>query len=119
MDSVQTNIDDVNATLASMATATNGRNMALAVRAGLLPIETLAKVIVARVTGTLAASIHIETQAGQDSATGRCGTNVEYALVQELRPGKAYLRPAYDQRKDEAVAEVREALKIIVREAAR
>ena len=117
-DDVQINIGETNAKLAQMAAAMDGQQMALAVRAGLLPIEVLSKAIVAKITGTLARSLHIETQAGDASAAGRVGTNLEYALTQELRPGKAYLRPAYDAKKDEAVEEVREALKIIVREAA-
>lgn len=117
-DGVETNIDDVNAKLAHMAAAANGRHLEIAVRAGLLPIEVLSKAIVAKITGTLARSIHIETQSSQDAAAGRVGTNVEYALIQELRPGKAYMRPAYDGAKNEAVSEVRDALKIIVREAA-
>lgn len=117
-DDVKIDIDDVNAKLAQMAAAADGKHLAAAVRAGLLPIETLAKAIVARVTGTLARSIHIEVQSAAASAAGRVGTNVEYALTQELRPGKAYMRPAFDQGRDDAVTETREALKIIVREAA-
>jgi hypothetical protein len=117
-DDVRINMDDTNAKLAQMAAAMDGQQLATAVRAGLLPIEVLAKVIVAKITGTLARSIHIEVQAGDASAAGRVGTNVEYALIQELRPGKAYMRPAYDAKKEEAVEETREALKIIVRTAA-
>ena len=116
-DSVKINIADVNSKLAQMATIDDAQ-METAVRAGLLPIEVMAKAIVARVTGTLARSIHIEAQSSGAGVTGRVGTNVEYARVQELRPGKAYLRPAFDGAKDEAIAEVSESLKIIIREAA-
>lgn len=118
MAEVRTNIDQVNAKLAAMTTAANGMALETAVRAGLLPVETMAKAIVAKVTGTLARSIHIETHSGRGGASGRVGTNVEYALAQELRPGKAYLRPAFDGAKGEAVREASEALKIIVRESA-
>lgn len=117
-DEVRINIGDVNAKLAAMETAVQGRALEAAVRAGLLPVETLAKAIVAKVTGNLARSIHIETQASGQTASGRVGTNVEYARVQELRPGKAYMRPAFDHGRDEAINETREALKIVVRASA-
>lgn len=117
MANVDTNISDVNERLENLVAAASGRQLETAVHAGLLPIETLAKVIVAKVTGTLARSIHIEVQSGGGAVYGRCGTNVDYATVQELRPGKAYMRPAFDAGRGEVVDEIRDALKTIIRKA--
>lgn len=117
---VETNIVEVNAKLARLDRAMRGQALETAVRAGLLPIETLAKAIVHRLTGNLARSLHTEVQSSGDAAAGRTGTNVEYALAEEFRPGgdHAYLRPAYDRGKDDAVEEVAAALRIVVRRSA-
>lgn len=116
---VETNIVEVNARLASLDRAMRGQALETAVRAGLLPIETLAKAVVHKVTGNLARSIHTEVQSSGDAAAGRTGTNVEYALAEEFRPGDhAYLRPAYDRGKEDAVDEVAAALRIVVRKSA-
>lgn len=137
MSNVTTNIDQVNAKLEGLKVTRHQLELAGVV--GLLPVQALAKSIVKRVTGTLARSIHIGghsdqaadfrqnepysdigfgAQHGGNTVHLLVGTNVEYAKVQEFRPGKAYLRPAFDAKKDEIDEEVKEALKIIIHKAA-
>lgn len=118
---VDTNIAEVNAKFAQMDRAMQGKALETAVMAGLLPINTLAKVIVHKLTGNLSRSIHPEAESNGESANGRVGTNVDYAMAEEFRAGggHAYLRPAFDRGKDEAVAEVAAVLKIVVRQSVR
>lgn len=118
MADVDTNIVQVNATLGKMSKAMRGNALETAVHAGALPIETLAKVIVHKLTGNLARSIHIETESSDEAAAARVGTNVEYALAEEFRAGggHAYMRPAYDGGKEDAVKEMAAVLKILVRQ---
>lgn len=119
-DEVTTNMSQINAKLASMEKTMRGKVLETAVRAGLLPIEARAKVIVHKDTTTLARSIHTETKSGGLTASGRTGTDVEYALREEFLAGgsHAYMRPAYDAEKDTAVSEVAETLADLVRKSA-
>lgn len=113
---VKTNIVEVNDKLAKMSDAMQGRVLEIAIRAGLLPIETRAKVIVHKITTTLARSLHTETASSGNSASGRMGTDVEYALREEFLGGggHAYMRPAFDAEKDAAVVETADTLREIV-----
>lgn len=115
---VQTNMAEVNGKLLQMERAMRKDALKTAVLAGALPIETLAKVIVHKDTGNLARSIHSEADASEESAAARVGTNVDYALAEEFRAGggHAYLRPAYDGGRDEALAEIVAALQQVIRQ---
>ena len=119
--SAKTNIDDVNAKLAKMSKAARGKALETAVYVGLLPIEARAKAVVHKITATLARSIHIETTSDGETASGRVGTNVIYALREEYLAGgsHAYMRPSYDAEKDTAVEETAAALAEIVRKSAK
>lgn len=119
-DNVTTNISEVNAKFAKMSQALQGKILETAVHAGLLPIETHAKVIVHRLTSTLSRSIHIVTTSSGAKAQGQVGTDVEYALVEEFRAGggHAYMRPAYDAEKEKAIEEVADTLKELVERSA-
>lgn len=89
-----------------------------ALMAGGLVIQTAA-VPKARIkTGTLRRSIHTEAEETATGAVARVGTNVEYAPAQEFgtsrMTGQAFLRPAYDEKKSEALREIARALEQMV-----
>lgn len=115
---VDTNVVQVNATLAKMDEAMRGKALETAVHAGALPIQVLAKEIVHKISGDLSRSIHTEVESDGKSASGRVGTDVEYALAEEFRAGggHAYMRPAFDGGKEDALKEVAAVLKILVRQ---
>lgn len=97
--------------------ATPGQARA-ALMAGGLVIQTAA-VPKARIkTGTLRRSIHTEAEETATGAVARVGTNVEYAPAQEFgtsrMSGQPFMRPAYDERKSEAVREMARVLKGMV-----
>lgn len=116
------NVKRLNKKLNKMATAMTDDNLRNAVLAGLLIISNDAKVRAPVLTGHLARSITQEAIASGTTAAGRVGTNVEYATAQEFGtsrfPAQPYLRPAVDSKKKEALREVAEALRIIVRASA-
>lgn len=97
--------------LAGKATKAQAR---AALQAGALPIQTAAVQKAPVLTGTLRRSIHTETAETSDGAVARVGTNVEYAPHQEFgtsrMAGQPYLRPAYDEKKGEALREIGRAL---------
>lgn len=97
--------------LAGKATKAQAR---AALMAGALPIQTAAVQKAPVLTGTLRRSIHTETAETSDGAVARVGTNVEYAPAQEFgtsrMAGQPYLRPAYDEKKGEALRETARAL---------
>lgn len=98
--------------LAGKATAAQVR---AALMAGALPIQTAAVQRAPVLTGTLRRSIHTETAETSEGVVARIGTNVEYAIHQEFgtsrMSGQPYLRPAYDEKKGEALREMAAALK--------
>jgi len=118
---VQTNMVEVNAKLARMDAALRGKALETAVVAGALPIQVLSKEIVHKLTGNLARSIHTVSKSGNESASAKVGTDVEYALAEEFRAGggHAYMRPAFDGGKEKAIAEIAAVLKILVRQSAK
>lgn len=101
------------------------RNLDVPVEAGLLVISNQAKENIGDsgthpdITGNLARSIHNEVKLEGTGATGRTGTNVEYAKRHEFLPGHAVFRPAFDQKKGEAKQEVLDALQDLVAAAIR
>lgn len=101
--------------LAGKATAAQVR---AALMAGALPIQTAAVQRAPVLTGTLRRSIHTETAETSEGVVARIGTNVEYAIHQEFgtsrMSGQPYLRPAYDEKKGEALREMAAALKGMV-----
>ena len=101
--------------LAAKATPAQAR---AALMAGGLPIQTAAAQKARVKTGTLRRSIHTETAETSDGAVARVGTNVEYGPAQEFgtsrMSGQPYLRPAYDEKKGEALREMAAALKEMV-----
>jgi len=102
------------AKLTEMAAKANPAQCRAALMAGAMPIQTVAVQRAPVLTGTLRRSIHTETAETEDGAVARVGTNVEYAIHQEFgtRRMKAqpYLRPAFDEQKDAALAEIERVL---------
>lgn len=97
--------------------ATPGQARA-ALMAGGLVIQTAAVPKARILTGTLRRSIHTEAEETATGAVARTGTNVEYAPAQEFgtsrMSGQPFLRPAYDEKKSEALREMVRALKQMV-----
>lgn len=117
-------LESLNRKLAAMQTYVLG-NLGVPIHAGLLVISNQAKENIddsgthPQITGNYARSIHNEIKVSGQTATGRTGTNVEYARRHEFLPGHAVLRPAFDQKKDEAKQEVLDALQALVAAAIR
>lgn len=107
-----------------------GKVLENAVLAGGLLIQNAAVVKVPVRSGNLARSIHIGGQGGLANTTGtdvgsgemtdtkvvkKIGTNVEYAPYVELgtsiQGAQPYLRPAFDENKNAAKQEIKDALK--------
>lgn len=96
--------------------AAQGRILENAVTAGCLPIQNAAVVKAPVETGTLRRSIHTEIiSSSESSVRASVGTDVEYAPYQEFGtvhiPAHPYLRPAFDEQKNNAKNEIAAALK--------
>lgn len=99
-----------------------------AVNAGLLPIQNAAVQKAPYLTGTLRRSIHSEILESRELyCEGGTGTNLAYAARIEFgyndtdargrtyhQPAQPYLRPAFDENRDEALKEMRESLNDIL-----
>lgn len=119
----------------------NGQQMATALAAGGMLIVNTAKTKAPVITGTLRSSIHVGgyTQLSDDfghnprgadysdlggktvtrsGASVQVGTNIEYGPPVEFgtgrRSAKPFLRPAYDEEKNNAVQEVADTLRELV-----
>lgn len=104
------------------------RNLEAAVLAGLQPINNATQEKAPYRTGTLRRSYHTEIlQSSPKRVEGGCGTNLNYARRVELgyndtdalgrtyhQPAKPHLRPAFDENRGKAVAEMGESLKDIL-----
>lgn len=117
------NIGDVNAVFANMQQAMRAEVLGQAANAGMIVIINEAKTIVHKISSTLARSLHNGPPiVSGTEVTVRGGTNVEYGGFEEFgtvfRPPHPYLRPAYADKRSEAVREVRASLVIIVRASA-
>jgi len=91
------------------------------VRVGAMPIENEAKTLAPVKTGTLRRSIHTEViDSSSTSATARTGTDVVYARRLEFgfvgrdslgrlynQAPRPYLRPAFDTKKAQAIADMK------------
>ena len=113
----------------------------IAFRAGSFKIINEAAENVPVVTGNLKRSIHAEVEEEKNEIVAYIGTDVDYAAAVEYGtppykinspvfirnvgwryikthpglPARPYLRPAFDQKKDEAVKEVTEVLDILLK----
>lgn len=104
-----------------------------AVTAGALVVQNEAKQKAPVRTGNLRRSIHTETTRKRvTSVTVATGTDAEYARRIEFgfsdtdslgrsynQPAQPYLRPAFDENRDEVMAEIEAAFDDIIRRAAR
>lgn len=129
------------AKLRQLAQVTNGASTEAALRAGAAPIEARAKELAPYKSGSLRRSIHTEVEVSGAKGKAFVGTDLEYAAVQEFGatisaktgpylifqvggrwvrvpsveiPAHPYLRPAFDQKKGEAVDEIKAALKSMI-----
>jgi HK97 gp10 family phage protein len=107
-----------------LSKAAQGSALLRATQAGILPIQNEAIVLVPKDTGNLSRSIHTETiEARNTYAESATGTDVEYAARIEFgfmqadrlgrhynQPAQPYMRPAYDNKKQEAENETKAAL---------
>lgn len=114
--------------LKKLGDAVNKENLYLAVYGGLVLILNLAKVYVPKKTRTLSRSLHIEPlEMERNYVMAGMGTDVVYGPIQEFGgvvanafgkgpdfkvtiPAHPYMRPAWDERIDQAVAKVRQIL---------
>jgi len=124
--------DELKAKFAELKHAARGPALMTAAKAGILPIQNRAIDNAPYVSGNLSRSIHTEEVAtGAYSAQVTTGTDVEYARRVEKgfdgvdalgreyhQPAQPYMRPAYDEGREEASEEVTESLKTIVLAAA-
>jgi hypothetical protein len=123
---------ELKAAFARLHAAARGPALTSAAKVGILPIQNAAIANAPYLTGTLARSIHTEEIEETDhSAMVATGTDVVYAARLEYgfnatdalgrtyhQPARAYMRPAYDDHRDEAIAEVEAALRDILSKAA-
>lgn len=136
-------LEDWEAELRRLTTEMRGEVLENALRAGALRIEGPAKEKAPVLTGNLRRSIHTETSSGGEGAEAKIGTDVIYAAIQEFGgtivpktkpylvfqtkdgawhrtesvtiPAHPYLRPAFDENKDQAVREVGRAIEAQLR----
>jgi HK97 gp10 family phage protein len=111
-------IKDLHRKLDALEDSVRRDTMAAAVLAGLQPIRNAAQVFVPVKTGNLRRSIQTRIlESNKYGASGVVGTNLTYARPVEFgtsnRPAKPYLRPAFDQERENAFEEVQ----IVLREA--
>lgn len=125
--------------LTALTAAVQGQVLAAAVDSGAQLIQNAAKEKAPYRTGTLRRSIHTETEGGTIRATATIGTDVVYAAQVEFggtitpktkkllhwvdadgqehfaksvtQVARPYLRPAFDEKGDDAAAEVGAALR--------
>ena len=122
------NLDEWNAKLKTMDDALAEQAVVRALTAGALLIQNAAKEQAPYRTGTLRRSIHTEQGDGMEVIVG---TDVPYAARLEYgfmdadsrgrqyhQAARPYLRPAFDENKDEAIEEVGKALAELLEKAA-
>lgn len=124
--------------LKQLAEITQGASTEGALRAGAMPIETRAKELAPYQSGSLRRSIHTEVKVSGASGKAQIGTDLIYAAIQEFGgtiaaknapyltfqingrwvrvpsveiPARPYMRPAFDEKKSEAVNEIAAALR--------
>ena len=92
----------------------------IGLRAGGMVVANEAKIRVPVITGTLKRSIHTEAvEVSPDRLSVQVGTRLNYAEKIEFggsrRVPEGYLRVSIDEKGDEAVREIAESLKILLR----
>lgn len=111
-----------------LETVAQAHALSSAVHAGALPIQNEIVYRAPRLTGTYARDWHFEiTRAETSYATGEIGNNTPYGPRLEFgfsgkdalgrtinQPAKPHVRPAFDQKRKEAIAEMSNALKAIL-----
>jgi HK97 gp10 family phage protein len=114
--------------LQAIAKRASGAQLEAALRSGALLIQNSAIAKAPFDTGTLRRSISTETAHTRDGAIARVGvpnhsedgTEMGYSIYQEFGTSKMrahpYLRPAFDEERDNAVREIRDALKEMLRD---
>lgn len=111
--------DELVTKLRGLASKATPAQLRAALMAGALPIQTAAVQKAPVLTGTLRRSIHTETAETSDGAVARIGTNVEYAIHQEFGTSRTraqpYLRPAFDEKRADALKEIQRALAEMVK----
>lgn len=108
-------LDDLKAAFAKLDKTMQGQTLKNAVRAGSLPIQNTAVVRCPKKSGNLSRSIHTEITGTNTYVQADIGTDVEYAPYVEFgtihQSAQPYLRPAFDEQKDNAIKEIGDALK--------
>lgn len=96
-------------TIRSKVALRSGANKIINEAAGLVPV----------LSGNLKRSIHSEVEEKKRSIVADIGTNVEYSRPVEFgtknRTAKPYMRPAFDNKADEAEKEVEEVLDMLLK----
>lgn len=122
---------ELKAAFKRLSVAARGSALMTAAKAGILPIQNAAIENAPYLTGNLARSIHTEeVEKTNHSAKVATGTDVEYAARQEFgfndtdargrsyhQPARPYMRPAYDNHREEAIEEVSDALRDLILDA--
>lgn len=123
---------ELHAAFKRLSAALRGPALVTAAKAGILPIQNAAIRNAPYVSGNLSRSIHTEVvEEKDDSAFVTTGTDVDYAARVEFgfndtdklgrtyhQPAKPYMRPAYDDERENAVKETQDALRDIIEAAA-
>lgn len=121
-------LDELLRKLDALDDAVSANTMEAALKSGGQLIANRASDIVHKVSGNLARSIHVETvEKSAQRVKVAVGTDVEYAAREEFgfsgrdsrgrnynQPPHPYMRPAWEEKKDEAQQEVGDALRVIV-----
>ncbi len=95
-------------------------HLEVAVKAGALIVQNVAKEKCPKLTGTLSRSIHMETaEKSAERVSVQVGTDVEYATKIEYggsrKAPEGYLRPAYDENQENVQKEIGKALNDVLR----
>lgn len=119
---------ELKAAFKQLKAAARGPALMTAAKAGILPIQNEAVENAPYLSGTLKRSIHTEEVEQSDhSAMVTTGTDLDYAARQEFgfndtdtlgrtyhQSARPYMRPAYDNKRSEAINEVQDALRDII-----
>lgn len=114
-----TGLDDLKKAFDRLSKDIQGQTLQTAVRVGSLPIQNSAIEKCPVLTGNLRRSIHTEVEGSNTYAQADVGTDVVYAPYVEFgtkrQAAQPYLRPALDENKDNAVREISNVLKELLK----
>ena len=99
-DSITVKVEGINELQAKFKELDNGAQKILsqAVSAGAAVVERDAKMRVHVITGNLRRSIkELQKIESSGKIESQVGSDIEYAAIEEFRPGHQYLRPALDE----------------------